>query len=84
MSSTKNVLNLLLAVFPNPAEAFITISAENEEELLIELINVTGQTLQTGKILKEANQTTLNTESLPTEFILLKYLQVDCQLVKKY
>ncbi len=64
----------LLRVFPNPANAEITVSSASDKAIIktIAIYNVTGQCLRVIKNDLSASDITINTTDLPTGFYFLK------------
>ncbi|MBV6460460.1 MAG: hypothetical protein HJHJAOHD_00575 [Flavobacteriales bacterium] len=59
-----------LTIYPNPANESINITAEKEVEMLVELYNLLGQQVYSGK--QKSRQTSVNTALFPSGLYLVK------------
>jgi len=61
--------NTFLSIYPNPGQERLTITQDDELELTIQLIDMTGRVMSTSVSFDK--KTTLNTSSLPNGFYII-------------
>lgn len=85
ISKIDNINELAFNIYPNPASSKLTLAITNNQLRInnIEILDITGQKVQSIKLKGQSNRYTINVENLPTGIYFVKVQTERGTVVKK-
>lgn len=82
-TSTSTQLDVPVEIFPNPAGDYLTVSASSNNDLRIEMFNITGQRILSNNIFAGEGQVTISTADIVEGVYFIKVSSGDLFSVQK-
>ena len=72
-----------IIIYPNPTQAFVTISNQTEKHLLFELRSIEGKLLSSGELISNSIDTTIDMRNMSNGTYLLNILNEEVRMINR-
>jgi hypothetical protein len=72
-----------IIIYPNPTQAFVTISNQTEKHLLFELRSIEGKLLSSGELISSSIDTTIDMRNMSNGTYLLNILNEEVRMINR-